>query len=92
LRLSEAANAVALCRDVGYRKPAPTSFHHAVRTLGCQPAECMFVGDDLVWDVEGSAAVGMRPMLIDRDGRHPGYKGERITQLREILAVLQRGE
>jgi FMN phosphatase YigB (HAD superfamily) len=51
----------------------------------------MFVGDDLGWDVEGSAAVGMRPMLIDRDGRHPGYKGERVAQLREILAVLETG-
>jgi len=48
----------------------------------------MFVGDDLGWDIEGSAAVGMRPMLIDRDGRHARYKGHRVALLSEIFAVL----
>jgi putative hydrolase of the HAD superfamily len=91
LGLSDAADAVVLCGDVGWRKPAPQIFHHAVSKLGCPPEACMFVGDDLGWDVEGSAAVGMRPMLIDRDGRHPGYKGQRVTLLSEIFAVLKTG-
>jgi putative hydrolase of the HAD superfamily len=91
LGLSEAADVVVLCGDVGWRKPAPQIFHHAASELGCQPEECMFVGDDLGWDVEGSAAVGMRPMLIDRDGRHAGYKGQRVTLLSEIFAVLKTG-
>jgi FMN phosphatase YigB (HAD superfamily) len=51
----------------------------------------MFVGDDLRWDIEGSTAVGMRPVLIDRDGRHPEYKGERVADLREVLAALEAG-
>ena len=91
LGLSDAVDAVVLCGDVGWRKPAPDIFHNAVGKLGCEPAECMFVGDDLRWDIEGSAAVGMRPMLIDRDGRHPEYKGERVAELRGIPAVLKAG-
>ena len=91
LGLSEVADAVVLCGDVGWRKPAPQIFHDAVSQLGCAPEECMFVGDDLGWDVEGSAAAGMRPMLIDRDGHHAGYKGERVTQLSDIFAVLETG-
>jgi putative hydrolase of the HAD superfamily len=91
LGLSDAADAVVLCGDVGWRKPAPQIFQHAASKLGCQPEECMFVGDDLCWDVEGSAAAGMRPMLIDRDGRHTGYKGHRVTLLSEIVAVLKTG-
>ncbi len=88
LGLSAAVDVVVLCGDVGWRKPAPDIFHYALRQLGCQAAECMFVGDDLRWDIEGSAAVGMRPMLIDRDGRHPDYKGERVVDLRGIVASL----
>jgi putative hydrolase of the HAD superfamily len=91
LRLSDAVDAVILCGDVGWRKPAPDIFHHAAGELGCGTADCVFVGDDLRWDIEGSAAVGMHPVLIDRDGRHPEYVGARIVDLRGILAALERG-
>jgi putative hydrolase of the HAD superfamily len=91
LNLSNAVDAVVLCGDVGWRKPAPDIFRYAVNKLGCQPGECTFVGDDLRWDVEGSASVGMRPVLIDRDGRHPAYKGERVADLHGLLAVLGAG-
>jgi putative hydrolase of the HAD superfamily len=91
LGLSDAVDAVVLCGDVGWRKPAPDIFRNAVSKLGCEPAECIFVGDDLRWDIEGSAAVGMRPILIDRDGRHPEYKGERVAELRGVLAAVETG-
>ena len=88
LGLSAAVDAVVLCGDVGWRKPAPVIFNHAVEKLGCAPAQCMFVGDDLRWDIAGSASVGMRPVLIDRDGRHPEYAGERVADLHGVLAAL----
>jgi putative hydrolase of the HAD superfamily len=88
LKLAEAVDAVVLCGDVGWRKPAADIFHHAANKVGCPASECMFVGDDLRWDVEGSASVGMRPVLIDRDGRHPEYAGQRITGLHGVLAAL----
>jgi putative hydrolase of the HAD superfamily len=91
LGLSDAVDAVVLCGDVGWRKPAPDIFRNAVSKLGCEPAECIFVGDDLRWDIEGSAAVGMRPILVDRDGRHPEYKGERVAELRGVLAAVAAG-
>jgi putative hydrolase of the HAD superfamily len=91
LGLSDPVDAVVLCGDVGWRKPAPDIFRNAVSKLGCAPAECIFVGDDLRWDIEGSAAVGMRPILIDRDGRHPEYKGERVADLRGLLAAVEAG-
>jgi putative hydrolase of the HAD superfamily len=90
LGLSEAVDAVVLCGDVGWRKPAPDIFRHAVSQVRCEPAECVFIGDDLRWDIEGSTAVGMRPVLIDRDGRNPAYTGERVEDLREILATIRR--
>lgn len=91
LRLADAVDAVVLCGDVGWRKPAPEIFQHTAAKLGCRAEDCMFVGDDLRWDIEGSAAVGMRPVLIDRDGRHRQYEGERVVDLYGVLAALAPG-
>lgn len=41
------------------RKPAPEPFLRACRELGVDPDAVLFVGDDLVGDVQGAAAVGM---------------------------------
>jgi len=87
LRLVDAVDAVVMCGDVGWRKPAPQIFEHTMRKLDCRPEECVFVGDDIRWDIEGSASVGMRPVLIDRDGRHPEYAGERVSHLHAVLAL-----
>lgn len=89
LGLADTVDAVVFCGDVGWRKPAPDIFHHALRKLGCRAAECAFIGDDLRWDIEGSAAVGIRPILIDRDGRHPSYEGERVADLDRLLPLLE---
>jgi putative hydrolase of the HAD superfamily len=91
LGLADAVDAVVLCGDVGWRKPAPDIFHHAMSKVGCRPADCVFVGDDLRWDIEGSASVGMRPILIDRDGRYPHFAGERVGNLQDVLAVVGAG-
>jgi HAD superfamily hydrolase (TIGR01509 family) len=45
--------------ELGIRKPAPEIFLHAVRELDVEPEAAMFVGDDLVNDVQGAANVGM---------------------------------
>src|SRR5262245_60175841 len=43
LGLADAVDAVVLCGDVGWRKPAPVIFNHAAGKLGLRPVECMFV-------------------------------------------------
>jgi putative hydrolase of the HAD superfamily len=88
MHLTQAVNEVVLCGDVGWRKPAPQIFHHAVTRLGVRCEECVFVGDELQWDVSGSAAVGMDPVLIDRNGHHGDFAGERIRSLLELPDIL----
>lgn len=88
LGLAEFVDAVVMCGDVGWRKPAQRIFEHACERLGVRSDECWFVGDDLDWDVAGSAAVGMRPVLIDRDGRHPAFHGLRVRNLDELASIL----
>jgi putative hydrolase of the HAD superfamily len=85
LGLASLVDSVVLCGEVGWRKPAPQIFHRAAADLGVDCRQCVFVGDDLTWDVEGSKRVGMRPVLIDRDDRHRGFRGERVRDLNGVL-------
>ena len=49
--------------DAGYLKPHPRIFQHALKVLGTQPEETVFIGDNPIADVAGSQAVGMRAVL-----------------------------
>ena len=66
--LAGLVDVTVFCRDVGWRKPARQIFEFAVRKLGLHPQDCLFVGDDPRWDVEGPRAVGMEAVQIDRSG------------------------
>ena len=85
-------DAIVLCGDVGWRKPSRRIFDHASERLGVPSSQCVFVGDELDWDIAGSAAAGMRPILIDRDDRHAGFDGARIRSLHELLPLLGKRE
>jgi putative hydrolase of the HAD superfamily len=88
LGLADAVDCVVLCGDVGWRKPAPQIFHYAANRLDREPDQCVFVGDDLRWDIDGSAAVGMHPVLMDRDDRHGDYAGARVSDLHGVLSTV----
>jgi putative hydrolase of the HAD superfamily len=88
LGLADAVDCIVLCGDVGWRKPAPQIFNHAAARLRRQPNECVFVGDDLRWDIAGSAAVGMHPILMDRDDTHRDHIGDRVSDLRGVLSAV----
>ena len=45
------------------------------------------VGDTVEDDVEGALAVGMRAILVDREGRYPDGR-ERLDDLRSLPAAL----
>lgn len=51
--------------EVGIRKPEPAIFERALEQLGLRPAEVVHVGDDLIADVAGSKALGMRAVWFD---------------------------
>jgi putative hydrolase of the HAD superfamily len=63
----------------GARKPDPAIFLAALELAGCEPEEAVHVGDTEEEDVAGARAAGIRPLLIDRDGR----EGD-ITSLEQI--------
>lgn len=71
----------------GRTKPHVSIFRAVLDLLGVEPAEAAMVGDQIADDIEGAAAVGMRAILLDRDGLHPDFD-PRIESLRELPALL----
>ena len=53
---------------VGWRKPDSRFFESVCGQLDLQPQQVLFVGDDLINDVEGSLTAGMQSVWICREG------------------------
>ena len=74
-------------RAHGFIKPHESIFRAALDLLGVEPAGAAMVGDSVEDDVEGALALGMRAVLIDRDGRYPDTAGA-LPDLRSLPAAL----
>lgn len=86
--LTDAADELAFCVDVGWRKPARQGFELVMKKLGVTALECLFVGDDPRWDLIGPQRVGMDAVLIDRSGLRQ-LAGENVIRgLAELLDAL----
>jgi putative hydrolase of the HAD superfamily len=72
------------CRDIGWRKPHPRIYQHALGVAMTPADGCLFVGDNPVWDVEGPTAVGIRSVLLDRRKEWVGQPYGRVTSLVEV--------
>lgn len=88
LDLARHFHAILISGELRIDKPDPRIFYRALDAVGCTPAEALFVGDSLDTDIGGARAVGCRAVLIDMQGRHPDYGGERITALGELIGLV----
>jgi HAD superfamily hydrolase (TIGR01549 family) len=72
----------------GRTKPHASIFRAVLDLLAVEPAEAVMVGDTIADDIEGALALGLRAILLDRDGRHPDFE-PRIQTLNDLLPILQ---
>jgi HAD superfamily hydrolase (TIGR01549 family) len=54
----------------GKVKPSPTIFNAALEQLGVEPAAAVMIGDSPEDDVAGAEALGIRALLLDREGKY----------------------
>jgi putative hydrolase of the HAD superfamily len=80
-------DAVLTSRLHGKTKPHEGIFLRVLELLDVRPEEAAMVGDTVEDDIDGARAVGMRAVLVDRDGRYPDAP-ERLEDLRALLVVL----
>jgi putative hydrolase of the HAD superfamily len=74
-------------RAHGWIKPHESIFRAALDLLDVSPVDAAMVGDSVEDDIEGAAALGLRTVLIDREGRHPEDVGS-LPDLRGLSAAL----
>ncbi len=71
----------------GRIKPDPSIFEAALEALQVEAGETAMVGDSYEDDIAGARALGMRAILLDRDGLRPDEPG-RIDTLFALPAAL----
>jgi putative hydrolase of the HAD superfamily len=74
-------------RAHGRVKPDPSIFTAALVALEVEAGEAAMVGDSYEDDIEGARALGMRAILLDRDGLRP-EEPNRIDTLLALPAAL----
>ena len=71
--------------EAGAEKPHPPIFEAALARARVAPAEALHVGDQYQADVQGARAVGIHPVLLDREGWHGSVNDcSRIASLPEL--------
>ena len=80
-------DAVLTSRSHGKTKPHETIFRRMLDLLEVTADEAVMVGDTIEDDIEGARAVGMRALLVDREGRY-GPEVDALDDLREVPVAL----
>jgi len=76
--------------EAGMEKPHPPIFLAALKRVGAAPEEFVHVGDQIRSDVMGAQGVGMRAVLIDRNGYGPdAVDCMKISSLSEMSELLE---
>lgn len=70
-------------------KPHPALFKKALEVSGCAADEVVHIGDSVVSDVNGAKAVGIRPILLDRKGKHGTIDVPVARNLLEALETIR---
>jgi 2-haloalkanoic acid dehalogenase type II len=84
LKLEKWFDAVVCIDSCNCAKPDKEIFLYALDRLGVKPSEALFVGDSVVHDYEGASNAGIKPLLIDREGKIQG-RYDKIASLTELL-------
>jgi len=66
-------------------KPDKEVFLYAVKKLGVNLKETLFVGDSIKYDFEGAKKAGLKPLLINRNGE----ASANVDTIESLAAVLQ---
>jgi HAD superfamily hydrolase (TIGR01549 family) len=85
-------SAIVVSGELGWLKPHPSVYQEALRRMDVTHERTVFVGDDLVNDVKGPKALGMRTVWF-APGKTPGDDPDvdtHITDLRELASVVSR--
>ena len=70
------------------RKPNPEIYRVALRSLGLEPEDCLFVGDRVREDIRGPRAVGMSAILTHEFRQEDSGDAEPLAVLSHLADLL----
>ena len=76
---------------VGIEKPDPRIFELALGALGVAPDQCLYVGDTVLFDVNGARAAGIEAVHIDPYGLCPAADHPHAVSLADVAEELCGG-
>ena len=90
LGIADYFDAIVASHDARVRseKPDPHIFNYALAAVDVSAEEAVHVGDTYEADIVGARDVGIRPILLDRDGTQTGKWEETIRSLAELPELL----
>jgi FMN phosphatase YigB (HAD superfamily) len=73
----------------GRSKPHASIFRAVLDLIEVQPAEAVMVGDTIADDIDGALALGMRAILVDREGVNTDFEPrvQTLNELPELLGI-----
>ena len=71
-------------------KPHSTLFKKALEVSGCTVDEVVHIGDSITSDVNGAKAVGIKPILLDRDSKYGTLDIPVAKSLLDALYMIQK--
>ena len=87
LELKKWFDVIVCIESCNCAKPNKEIFLYALDKLGVEPHESVFVGDSVEQDYDGAFNVGIQPLLLDREGKHPS-NFNKIANLTELSIIL----
>jgi len=73
---------------VGHEKPHPAIFETALKSVGAQPQESLYVGDVYSVDYRGATSAGMQAVLFDVAGAYRGKGVPRVESMEELVEMI----
>ncbi len=77
LGISDMFDGIMLSSEIGYKKPSEKFFEGAFKKFSLDPADCLYIGNDLRDDVEGARNAGMHSVYIESE--QSGVYGQDIA-------------
>ena len=75
--------------EAGYAKPDVEIYNIALSRNNLNPDEAIFIGDNYLNDYDAPKNLGMKALLLNRNNENEKYSVEKISNLNELLTILQ---
>ncbi len=74
---------IIVSEDCGIGKPSILFYETAIKKIGIDPKNILYIGDSIKLDIEPAEKTGINALLIDRDNIYPDFN-KKINSLKEL--------